>query len=586
MQGVELPAVIGILFTMTNHERLVKVARGKEPADLLLRNARILDVFTGRFFDGDVAIADGFITGFAAAGGARKTVDLDGAWLIPGLIDAHMHIESTQLVPAEFARAVLPRGTTTVIADPHEIANVLGVDGISYMLKASRDLPLNVYLMVPSCVPATQLERSGAQVSAEDVVKMLNWQGVLGLAEVMNYPGVINLDQEMVSKLQAASGKPIDGHAPGLSGADLWGYIVSGPKTDHECTTLEEAREKLSAGMHILIREGTTAKNLEALIPLLDATTAPFVHFCTDDCHPETLAGDGHMDGVIRKAISHGTSPELAISSATIHTARAYGIDDIGAIAPGYKADLVSMLDLQSMRTDMVFSKGVLVANSGSTVVDLATYHDEGVRKSVNVNIKSLPFDIAFRPGKARAIKVEEDQVVTGQLDVEPLIRGGSVVSDTDRDLLKLAVVERHHETGNIGLGLVHGFALRAGALASSVAHDSHNIIVVGTDDSDMAAAVKEIVRMDGGQVVVSEGQVLARLALPVAGLMSDKGLHEVAAMGKDLKQAAASLGCELPAPFMALSFLALPVIPHLKLTDLGLVDVDRFKIVPLFLQA
>lgn len=570
---------------MTDHERLVNIARCMEPADLLLKNARILDVFNGVFFDGDVAVSGGMITGFGA-NDSKQTVDLNGSWLIPGLIDAHMHIESTQLVPVEFARAVLPHGTTAVIADPHEIANVLGLDGISYILQASRDLPLQVHLMVPSCVPATHLENSGAQVSSEDVKEILTWEGILGLGEVMNYPGVVNLDPEMVSKLKAAYGRPIDGHAPGLSGADLWAYIISGPRTDHECTTLAEAQEKLRAGMHILIREGTTARNLEALLPLLTPMTAPFVHFCTDDCHPETLTNEGHMDGVIRKAISLGVSPELAISSGTIHTARAYSLPDIGAIAPGYRANLLVLSDLQSMRVDKVFAQGKLVAQDGSTVVQLPTHEDKRVRNSVNVSTEPLSFEIKAHSGKARVIKVAADQVVTEQMQIEPLIEDGRVVSDVNRDILKLAVIERHRATGNVGLGLVHGFSLKSGALASSVAHDSHNIIVVGTNDGDMAAAVEAIIEMDGGQVVISEGHVIARLPLPIAGLMSDKSLTEVAATGNELKNAATNLGSELSAPFMALSFLALPVIPSLKLTDLGLVDVNKFEIVPLFAES
>jgi len=568
---------------MTNDSRYVRVARGIEPADLLLRNARILDVFAGAFFEGDVAISGGVITGFGAAA-ARETLDLDGAWLVPGLIDAHMHIESTQLSPVEFARAVLPHGTTTVIADPHEIANVLGLPGIHYMLEASKNLPLEVYVMAPSCVPATHLETSGARITSEDIEQILTWERILGLGEVMNYPGVINLDPEMVAKLRATRGRPIDGHAPGLSGPDLWAYIISGPRTDHECTTLAEAQEKLRAGMHILIREGTATRNLEALLPLLTPTSAPFVHFCTDDCHSETLMRDGHIDGIINKAIRLGTAPELAISSASVHTARAYGLSDVGAIAPGYLANLLVLSDLESMRVDKVFAHGKLVAVGGETVVELTPYDDEHVRGSINVSAEPLSFAITAQAGEVRVIDLSPDQVVTGEMHIDPLIEDGQVTSDIERDVLKLGVVERHNATGNVGLGLVHGFSLKNGALASSVAHDSHNIIVVGTNDSDMAAAVKAIVEMDGGQVVVRDGRILARLPLPIAGLMSDLALPEVAEMGRELKQAAARLGCNLPAPFMTLSFLALPVIPSLKLTDRGLVDVNKFEIVPLFL--
>jgi len=568
---------------MINDSRYVRVARGIEPADLLLRNARILDVFAGAFFEGDVAICNGVIAGFGASA-AEETIDLDGAWLVPGLIDAHMHIESTQLSPVEFARAVLPHGTTTVIADPHEIANVLGLPGIHYMLEASKNLPLEVYVMAPSCVPATHLETSGARITSENIEQILTWERILGLGEVMNYPGVINLDPEMHSKLRAARGRPIDGHAPGLSGSDLWAYVISGPRTDHECTTLAEAQEKLRAGMHILIREGTATRNLEALLPLLTPTSAPFVHFCTDDCHPETLMQDGHIDGIINKAIRLGAAPELAIPSASIHTARAYGLSNVGAIAPGYRANLVVLSDLESVRVDKVFAHGKLVAVGGETVVELTPYDDEHVRGSINVSAEPLSFAITAQAGEVRVIDLSPDQVVTGETHIDPLIEDGQVMSDIERDVLKLAVVERHNATRNVGLGLVHGFSLKNGALASSVAHDSHNIIVVGAKDSDMAAAVKAIAEMDGGQVVVRDGRILARLPLPIAGLMSDLALPEVAEMGRELKQAAARLGCNLPAPFMTLSFLALPVIPSLKLTDRGLVDVNKFEIVPLFL--
>ena len=567
---------------MTNDTRCVSVARGMEPADLLLRNARILDVFSGSFFTGDVAICNGVITGFGATA-AKETLDLDGAWMIPGLIDAHMHIESTQLSPVEFASAVLPHGTTTVIADPHEIANVLGLPGIRYMLDASENLPLEVFVMAPSCVPATHLETSGASITPQDIEQILTWKRILGLGEVMNYQGVINSDHEMVAKLRAAHGRPIDGHAPGLSGPDLWAYVISGPRTDHECTTLAEAQEKLRVGMHILIREGTTARNLEALLPLLTPTSAPFVHFCTDDCDPETLTVDGHIDGIVAKAIRRGVLPELAISSATIHTARMYGLPDIGAIAPGYRANLVVLSDLESMCVEKVFARGKLVAAGGKTVVDLPPCDDEHVRGSINMSAKPLSFAISAQAGEVRVIQISPDQVVTGEMHIDPLIEDGYATSDIERDIIKLAVVERHHATGNIGLGLVHGFSLHSGALASSVAHDSHNIIVVGTNDSDMAAAVEAIAEMDGGQVVVRDGRVLARLPLPIAGLMFDRDLAEVTEMGRELKQAATSLGCTLPSPFMTLSFLALPVIPAIKLTDRGLVDVNKFEIVPLF---
>jgi len=566
------------------NEQLVGAARGNAPADLLLRDGWILDLFSGAFFRGDVAVKDGIIVGFGASE-AREVVDLDGAWLIPGLIDAHMHIESSQLTPAEFTRAVLPHGTTTVMADPHEIANVLGLVGIQYMLDATEGLPLRVFFMVPSCVPATPLETSGAELSATEISKALSWERVIGLGEVMNFPGVIEAAPAVHAKLTAARGRPIDGHAPGLTGPDLWAYALSGPRTDHECTTLAEAQEKLRAGMHILIREGTTSRNLNSLLPLLTERSAPFVHFCTDDRHPETLLHEGHMDDLVRKVITGGIPPEIAIASSTLHTARVYGLLDLGAIAPGYRADLLVISDLDSLKVAKVYVDGRLVAEDGCCTVDLPSHTAAEVRRTMRVDLERLSFRIPAGRGAARAIGIIPDQAVTEDHRVEALIEADEVIFDIEQDLLKLAVVERHRGTGNIGLGLVQGFGLKRGALASTVAHDSHNIVVVGTNDADMRAAVAALVDMGGGQVVVEDGQVLASLPLRIAGLISDRPLAEVAEKARELARAARSLGCVLPAAFMTLSFLALPVIPSLKLTDRGLVDVDRFEIVDLFVS-
>jgi adenine deaminase len=566
------------------NERLMASARKKAPADLLLRDGWVIDLFSGAFFRGDVAVKDGVIVGFGASE-AHEVVDLEGAFLIPGLIDAHMHIESSQLVPAEFARAVLPHGTTAVVADPHEIANVLGLTGIRYMLDATEELPLRVFLMAPSCVPATPLETSGASLSAAEIREVLCWERVIGLGEMMNFSGVIKADSQVHAKLNAARGRPIDGHAPGLSGPDLWAYTLSGPRTDHECTTLAEAQEKLRAGMHILIREGTTSRNLAPLIGLLTERNAPFVHFCTDDRHPETLLCEGHMDDLVRKAIASGIPPEVAIAAATIHTARAYGLPNLGAIAPGYKADLLVLSDLEELKVRKVYVDGKLVAEDGRCVIKLLSREAANVRGTMRVDLEGLSFHIPARGGAARAIGIIPDQVVTEERHVEPRVVDGEIVSDPRRDLLKLAVVERHQGTGNVGLGLVQGFGLKRGALASSVAHDSHNVVVVGTNDTDMHAAVASLVEMGGGQVAVENGQILAALPLPIAGLISDRPLAEVAERARQLDRAARSLGCVLPAAFMTLSFLALPVIPSLKLTDRGLVDVGRFEIVPLFVR-
>lgn len=562
--------------------RLIQVAKGEAPADLLLTGGYVLDVFSGEFSRRDVAMAEGFIVGFGARE-AREVVNLAGAWLVPGFIDAHVHIESSQVSPAEFARAVLPHGTTCVIADPHEIANVLGLSGIRYMLSETEGLPLRVFFMVPSCVPATPLETAGAELSAREVAEVLGWDRVLGLGEMMNYPGVIAHDPEVWAKLASARGRPMDGHVPGLTGPDLWAYVLSGPRTDHECTDTSEAAEKLSAGMHILIREGTTARNLSALLPLLSWRTAPFVHFCTDDRHPETLLSEGHMDDVLRRAIAGGAAPELAFAAATLHAARAYRLLDLGAVAPGYRADLVVLSDHEAVKVEQVYVAGKLVAEGGQCVVELPCHEPKNVRATVQVNLEKLSFRIPAGKGEARAIGVIPGQVVTEELLVEPRVEGGEVMADPDRDLLKLAVVERHRGTGNVGLGLVRGFGLREGALASTVAHDSHNIVVVGADHGSMYRAVEELARLGGGQVAVARGEVLAKLPLPIAGLMSDRPLREVAEGAQDLTQKAEALGCGLPNPFMVLSFLALPVIPTLKLTDRGLVHVRTFHLVPLF---
>jgi len=550
--------------------------------DLLLKGGHVLDVFSGEFVRRDVAVAGGLVVGFGAAE-AREVVDISGKYLVPGLIDSHVHIESSQVSPAEFARAVVPRGTTCVIADPHEIANVLGLEGVAYMLAATEGLPLRAFFMAPSCVPASPLETAGAALSPHDISELLSRERVLGLGELMNFPGTVSGDPGVLAKLEAAGGRPVDGHAPGLSGPELWAYVLAGPDTDHECTGLEEAREKLAAGMHILIREGTTARNLSALLPLLSWRTAPFVHFCTDDRHPETLLSEGHMDDVLRRAVAGGIAPELAFVAATLHAARAYGLSALGAIAPGFHADLLVLADPSRVKVERVYVGGRLVAERGQLVVDLPCTDTAGVRGTVAVDLERLSFVIPAGGGEARVIRVVPGQVVTQGLLLAPKVVSGEVVADTDRDVLKLAMVERHRGTGNVGLGLIKGFGLKAGALASTVAHDSHNIVVVGATDEDMLTAVAELVRLGGGQVAVAGGEVLAELPLPIAGLMSDRSLEEVARAGRELARAAGELGCPLSDPFMQLSFLALPVIPELKLTDRGLVDVLAFRHVPLF---
>jgi adenine deaminase len=563
-------------------ETLIAAARGEEPADLLLKNAQLVNVLSGEIHPADIAIYDGQVVGWGEYQ-ARQVVDLGGKFVCPGFIDAHVHLESSMVQPAEFARAVAPHGTTAVVCDPHEIANVLGLAGVRYILDASAGLPLYVYVMAPSCVPATHMETAGAELTAADIEAILAHDRVLGLAEMMNYPGVLFRVPAVLAKIKIAGDRPVDGHAPGLSGLDLNAYIAAGIRSDHECTTADEAREKLRRGMHIFIREGTTARNLHPLLPLVTPANARLCHFCTDDRHPDTLLREGHVDDLVRKAIAWGLDPLTAMQMASINTAAYLCLRGVGAVAPGYRADLLVLDNLQTVQVAQVYAAGRLVAERGRFLLSLADLPRVPIQPSVHVEASALDFAIPAGEGPARVIGVIPGQVVTEDLRLEPTIVDGRVVSDPTRDLLKIAVVERHHGTGRVGLGLVRGVGLKRGAIASSVAHDSHNIVVIGAGEADMQAAVAAVAAMGGGQVAVADGQVRAACPLPIAGLMSDRPLEEVRDQVAALTEAAHGLGCTLPDPLMTMSFLALPVIPALKLTDRGLVDVGRFDLVPLF---
>lgn len=564
-------------------ERMIAVARGGEKADLVLKNARVVNVFSGEIYKSDVAIAQGHIAGVGRYHG-HQLVDIKGKFLCPGFIDGHVHIESSMVQVAEFARTVVPLGTTTVIIDPHEIANVLGSDGILFMLKSSKYNPLNVYMMLPSCVPSTDLETAGSELKALDLFPFLSDKWVLGLGEVMNYPAVLGGDGDVMDKIKIVSGKRIDGHAPGVSGKDLAAYVVAGIRSDHESTTPEEAQEKLRIGMWVMLREGSTTRNLRDLLPLVTRENAGRFFFVTDDRHPHDLLAEGHINYMIKTAIQSGLDPTLVIRMATLNAAQYFQLDQLGAVAPGYVADLVVLKDFKNCQVSMVFKNGQLVAKNGEPLYESPPQRKFSIRSTVNTHwLQGEDFQIPADDQLANVIGLVPGQITTKHLRLKAKVQDGLVVADTRRDLLKLAVVERHAASGNVGLGLVKGFGLKKGALASSVAHDSHNLIIVGTNDRDMMEAAIQIIRMQGGLTVVSEGQVLESLPLPIAGLISEQSIARVKAKLDDLHRAASKLGCKVKDPLTALSFLSLAVVPALKLTDRGLVDVEKFRTIGLF---
>ncbi len=564
--------------------RMIRVARGSMPADLVLKNGRIVNVFSSEIHGGDVAISGSRIAGVGDYEG-RREIDLDGAYVLPGLIDGHMHIESTMVTVQEFARSVAPRGTTSVVADPHEIANVHGLEGIHYMLNSSKFGPVNVFVMLPSCVPATHFETSGADLKGFDLYPLLAEKWVLGLGEVMNFPGVLREDEGLLDKITMTQDrKRIDGHAPGLSGKDLNAYIATGVASDHESTSPEEVTEKLRLGMHIMLREGSVTKNLKDLLPAVTCENLSRCFFATDDRHPKDLLEKGHIDHMVRLAVHEGLDPVSAIRMATINTAQYYGLSDHGAIAPGYVADLVVADDLESFNVIKVMKGGRVVAENGKMVVPKPETPHASLRSSINIKwLEPEDFQVEAKGKRIRVIDLIPDQIITKASVEDAKTENGLLVADLERDLLPVAVIERHHASDNIGHGVVRGFGLKRGAIASSVAHDSHNIVVVGTSSEEMRAAVIEISKMKGGLAVVLNGELVEGLPLPIAGLMSEAGLNEVVRGLDRVHDAARDLGSPLDDPFMAMSFLALPVIPELKVTDLGLVDVTAFEFVDLF---
>jgi adenine deaminase len=569
---------------MVSLKERIRIASGDGKVDLLIKNGRVVDVFSGQIEKKDVAIFGGMIVGFGDYR-ARRTVDVRGDFLCPGLIDGHVHIESSMVTIPEFARAVVPKGTTSVIIDPHEIANVLGRNGIRFMAESVTNVPLNVFMMLPSCVPATSMETSGATLKAADLKPLFKEPWAIGLAEMMNFPGVILRDREVLKKIEMAKGKRVDGHAPMLSGKELYAYLTAGIRSDHECTTLKEAKEKLKNGMWIMIREGTTARNLRDLIPLVTPKNSRRFLFVTDDRHPKELLEEGHIDSIVREAIRWGTDPVLAIQIATLNPAEYFRLDDLGAIAPGYRADIISFDHLGRFRIKKVFKDGKLAAENGKML--LPTVRGKmGLKGMGSVRFEPLKKDallIRSDQSFAKIIQLIPGQIVTKRVIKKIPLKDGVAHPDIEDDILKIVVVERHKATGNIGIGFVQGFGLKKGAIGSSVAHDSHNLVIVGANDLDILTAAEAIKATRGGLVATLDGKVLASLPLPIAGLMSEASVAQVHLQLEVLHRAARSLGCKILDPFMTLSFLSLPVIPELKITDKGLVDVNQFKFVPLF---
>jgi adenine deaminase len=562
---------------MPDLSRRLAVARGDEPADLVIRGGRVFSAFTREWLDGDLAIADGAVAGLGEYEG-RETLDASGRYVVPGFVDAHMHLESSKLLVDEFARLVLPLGTTAVVADPHEIANVLGTDGVHWLADLCTGLPLDVFFMASSSVPASEFESPRRPLGPGDLEGLLRRRRVLGLAEMMNFPGVVAGSERELEKLTLPGATHVDGHAPMLMGKALNAYAAAGIRSDHEMSTIEEGRERLRAGMWVLIREASGARNLHALLPLVEEFGPHRLAFCTDDREPEHIAEEGHVNSMARAAVAAGVAPEDALVMASLNPATWHGLRDLGALAPGYQADVLVLPNLETFVPDVVLKAGQEVGEITKPEVPEWVKHTVRVRP-LSTNDFAIPW---AGDGRARVIGIVPDQIVTESLVEQPLVENGRAVADPTRDLLKIAVVERHLGTGRVGLGFVRGFGLRSGALASTVAHDAHNIVVVGAKDDDMLRAVRRLTETGGGVMVIDRGIVRAELKLPVAGLLSDAGLEEVIADSRACVDAAHALGCDLASPFQSMAFLALSVIPSLKITDRGLVDVDRFELVPL----
>lgn len=562
-------------------KRKIDIAAGRQNADLVLKHAKIVNVFTEEIIEGDIAIQDGFIVAIGDYEGVTEH-DLQGKYIAPGLIDSHVHIESAMVTPSQFAKSILPVGTTTIIADPHEIANVCGLDGIQYMLDESSNIPLDVYLMMPSCVPSTNFENAGAVLLAKDMAAMLKKDRILGLGELMDFPGVINANLDILDKIDATGNKIIDGHGPSINNKALNAYVAAGIRTEHECSSKEEMLNRLRLGMYVIIREGSAARNLSALIKGVTKENMRRILFCTDDRHPGDILTDGHIDNNVRLAIENGISPISAIKMATLNAAECYGLQQKGAVAPGYDADLIVFDDLKSFKIEKVFKKGILIAENGMPLFQAKHIPNDSVTDTVNIKtVTKENLRVLLDSDIANVIRLLPHSLVTEKVIRKVEIFNHEFVHNNRLDILKLAVIERHKATGNIGLALVENFQLKSGALASTVAHDSHNLIVIGTNDEDMLLAISEIERIGGGLTIVNQGEVVESIALPIAGLMSDQPIESLNEALINLYSKARELGVNKTIdPFMTLAFLALPVIPEIKLTDMGLFDVTNFKFI------
>ncbi|MDB6019468.1 MAG: ade2 [Pedosphaera sp.] len=569
---------------MRDLQKKLGMARGEQPAELIFKNANLVNVLSGEIYLTNVAVTDGRVVGLGDYEG-EKVIDLAGAYLAPSLIDGHFHVESSMLTMPEFARAVVPHGTGVAVIDPHEYANVLGLDGIRYVLESSKNLPVDFFIMLPSCVPATHLETAGARLTADDLKLMIADERIAGVAELMNYPGVYLGHESELAKIRAGKGKAIDGHAPGLRGKNLNAYVLAGIRSDHESIELDEAQEKLRLGMHLLLREGSTERNLATLAPLIQPHNAMNCSYATDDKLAGDLVSEGHIDHCVRKSIQMGMSPITALQIASINTARHYCLRNYGAIAPRYWADFIVFDDLKNFVVRQTYKKGVLVADKGRYLGTSPEIVPQP-RSTMNLRYRTADFKVkAEKPGRIKVIEIVPNQIVTKQALELPKVENGEIVADIERDILKLVVVERHRATGNVGVGFVRGFKLKSGALGSTVAHDAHNVVVVGTNDADIERVIQELENLKGGQVAVSQGKIKAELALPIAGLVSDQPLDEVIKRIADLNAAATAMGCDLEAPFMTLSFLSLSPIPELKLTDQGLIDAVHLRTTSLFAE-